>query len=54
MSKFRKAIVAAVTAGVSALIPVMSDGITTGEWGIVAAAVVAAFLAVYHTPNAPQ
>lgn len=52
MSTYRKALLAALAAGLSFLAPVLDDGLSTGEAvGALAAAVVAG-TAVYRVPNA--
>ena len=46
-----KAIVGALVAAFSAAIPVVDDGLTTGEWLTVAVAGLLAFGAVWAVPN---
>lgn len=53
MGRYAKAIVGAVIAGLTALLPALDDGaITTGEWVVVAAAALGALGVVWAVPNA--
>ncbi len=54
IARARKALIAGLGAGVTALVAAWPDGVTADEWGKVAAAAVATGLAVYFTPNKPK
>lgn len=54
LPRIRKSLVAAVGAGITAVVAAWPDGITADEWGKVAAAAVATALAVWATPNKPK
>lgn len=51
IARARKALIAGVGAGVTALVAVWPDGVTVDEWGKVAGAAVATALAVWAVPN---
>lgn len=51
LSKIRKAIVAAIGAGTTAMVAAWPDGLTPTEWGGIAAATVTVFIATYWVPN---
>ena len=53
IARVAKAVTAAVVAGATAVVSALPDGVDNDEWGIVAGAVVAAFVATYFVPNKP-
>ncbi len=54
MTKYAKAIVGAVVAGLTALLPVMEDGVSAAEWVTALVAFLVALGVVWAVPNAPS
>lgn len=53
MSKYAKAIVGALVAGLTALLPGIGDGVSAAEWLMAATGFLVALGAVWAVPNAP-
>jgi hypothetical protein len=53
MSKYAKAIVGALVAGLTALLPVLDGGVTAAEWVTAVVAFLVALGVVWAVPNAP-
>jgi hypothetical protein len=53
MKSSAKAIVGALVAGLTALLPVLDDGVTAAEWVTAAVAFLVALGVVWAVPNAP-
>lgn len=54
IAEYRKAILAAVIAGLSAAVPLMDDGLTPKEIATIALAVIVAGAGVWAVPNAAK
>lgn len=53
MSKYAKAVVGALVAGLTALLPALDAGVTAAEWVVAATAFLVALGVVWAVPNAP-
>lgn len=53
MSKYAKAVVGALVAGLTALLPKLDGGVTAAEWVTAAVAFLVALGVVWAVPNAP-
>ena len=54
MSKYAKAIVGALVAGLTALLPGIGDGVSAAEWVTAVVAFLVALGVVWAVPNAPS
>lgn len=53
MSKYAKALVGALVAGLTALLPALDAGVTAAEWVVAATAFLVALGVVWVVPNKP-